>query len=220
MPALTLNTTLAVHIPLQDIHLEGLLYIPTAARGLILFAHGSGSSRFSVRNQHVAHILNEAKFATLLFDLLTPEEDKVDTQTAQWRFNLDFLAARLTHTTQWCLEQETLSPLNIGYFGASTGGGAALIAAAQQPTTIRAVVSRGGRPDLAETFLPQVKAPTLLLVGGNDTPVIAMNKTALSQLQCIKELTIIPGATHLFEEPGTLDTVAQLATQWFTQWLS
>lgn len=213
-----LNTEHAITLPLPDAKLNGLVYIPTDALGLVLFVHGSGSSRLSVRNQHVAHALNKAKLATLLFDLFTPEEDQIDSQTAELRFNIDFLATRLINTTQWCLKEITPS-LPIGYFGASTGGGAALVAAAQLENIIKAVVSRGGRPDLAQASLPLVKAPTLLIVGGNDSPVIEMNQSAQSQMQCTTELKIIPGATHLFEEPGALDEVARLAKTWFLRYL-
>lgn len=214
----TLDTEHAIALSLPDADLNGLLYIPTHATGLVLFVHGSGSSRLSVRNQYVAHALNKEKLATLLFDLFTYEEDKIDSQTAELRFNLDFLTTRLINTTHWCLKEISL-PLPIGYFGASTGGGAALMAAAQLSNVIKAVVSRGGRPDLAQASLPFVKAPTLLIVGGNDSAVIKMNESAQSHMQCTTELKIIPGATHLFEEAGALDEVARLAKAWFKRYL-
>ena len=208
-----------IQIPSDDVHLDGLLYIPTDPSSLVLFVHGSGSSRFSVRNQYVAKALNEARLATLLFDLLTPNEDLIDNVTAEFRFDIKLLASRLIDTTKWCLKQPALNQLPIGYFGASTGGGAALVAAAENPDFVHAVVSRGGRPDLAQDSLTHVLAPTLLIVGGDDDVVITMNQTALSRLNCIKKLDIIPGATHLFEEPGTLDEVARLAKAWFIQYL-
>jgi dienelactone hydrolase len=208
-----------VIIPSRAVFLNGLLNVPKKPRGIVLFVHGSGSSRFSTRNQHVAGVLNEAGFATLLFDLLTPEEDTIDEQTREFRFNIPLLAERLIDVTHWCDNEFASQPLPIGYFGASTGGGAALIAAAQLPQTVKAVVSRGGRPDLAGDYLPSVKAPTLLIVGGNDVEVIALNQAAMQRLTCVHQLAIVPGATHLFEEPGTLDEVARLATQWFKQQL-
>lgn len=212
--------TQEIRIPIQGAHLEGLLTIPEKSKGLVLFVHGSGSSRLSRRNLFVASVLNKAQLATLLFDLLTPEEEVVDDQTAELRFNIGFLAERLMAATSWCQKQSGLKVLPIGYFGASTGGGAALMAAAKQPKLIKAVVSRGGRPDLALEDLPAVKAPTLLIVGGNDDVVIGMNQTALEALKCAKKLEIVPGATHLFEEPGTLNIVADLARDWFVQYLA
>ncbi len=218
-----MNFALAIEhpviIPSNEVHLDGILHIPTDAKGLVLFVHGSGSSRFSLRNKQVATALNEAKIATLLFDLLTAEEEIVDDQTRELRFDIEFLASRLIDVTDWCIEQFVTSPLEIGYFGASTGGGAALMAAAQMPDKIKAVVSRGGRPDLAGDSLAQVKSPTLLIVGGNDEVVIELNKKAMSNLHCIKKLEIVPGATHLFEEPGALDQVSKLAKMWFTKYL-
>lgn len=214
-----MNSEHSIIIPSGKVHLDGFLNIPNDPIGLILFVHGSGSSRFSSRNQQVAKILNQAHLATLLFDLFTPEEDEVDSRTAELRFDIEFLSSRLIDATQWCTKQLVNYHLPLGYFGASTGGGAALVAAAQEPSKVKAVVSRGGRPDLAKEFLPQVKAPTLLIVGGNDVPVIAMNEDALSQMNCIKELKIVPGATHLFEEPGTLDQVANLSKEWFVNYL-
>ena len=210
----------SITIPCGDAELEGLLFLPKGAQGFVIFAHGSGSSRFSVRNQYVAKMLNEASLATLLFDLLTHDEDLIDKRTRQYRFDIGFLASRLLDTTKWCLKQRSLSKLIPGYFGASTGGAAALVAAAIEPTIVRGVVSRGGRPDLAGDSLSYVQAPTLLLAGGFDETVIHMNEEAMSKLNCIKKMEIIPGATHLFVEPGTLDDVANLATTWFLDFLS
>lgn len=219
MTSYAAHTEHPVIIPSGNIHIDGLLHIPKNATGLVLFVHGSGSSRFSVRNQYVARILNQANLATLLFDLFTPEEETIDEQTAELRFDIEFLASRLINATHWCMHQLITHNFSIGYFGASTGGGAALMAAAKEPAPVKAVVSRGGRPDLANKFLPQVKAPTLLIVGGNDIPVIKMNEEAMAQMTCTRELKIIPGATHLFEEPGTLEQVALLSKEWFAQYL-
>jgi dienelactone hydrolase len=194
--------------------LEGNLTLPEGARGIVLFAHGSGSSRFSPRNCYVAQQLNREKLATLLVDLLSPEEEAVDLRTARLRFNIGLLAERLVGVTDWLVRQPDTRPLRIGYFGASTGAAAALVAAAERPQIVRAIVSRGGRPDLAGPALARVEAPTLLIVGGGDTPVIELNRAALAQLRCEKRLVIVPGATHLFEEPGALDEVARLARQW------
>jgi putative phosphoribosyl transferase len=191
--------------------LHGDLSIPIGAQGVVLFAHGSGSSRHSPRNQFVARTIREAGVGTLLFDLLTAEEEVVDARTAHLRFDIGLLAARLIDATYW-LKGE-LDYLRVGYFGSSTGGGAALVAAADLGEIVSAV-SRGGRPDLAGDALPQVKSPTLLIVGGLDYPVIEMNEAALAGLRCEKELKIVPGATHLFEEPGTLEQVADLAAEW------
>jgi putative phosphoribosyl transferase len=196
--------------------LPGNLNVPENADALVLFAHGSGSSRHSPRNQFVARTLNEAGLATLLFDLLTPEEEAIDMQTREHRFNIDFLAVRLGHATKWAKQQEQMSNLGIGYFGSSTGGAAALMAAVDAPQNVNAVVSRGGRPDLAGEALPKVKAPTLLIVGGNDDVVIELNEQARDKMDCEVKLEIIPGATHLFEEPGALEKVAQIASQWFS----
>jgi putative phosphoribosyl transferase len=208
-----------VIIPVKDVHLDGLIHIPKTAQGIVIFVHGSGSSRFSVRNQHVANILNEANLATLLFDLFTSEEDVIDSRTSELRFDIDFLATRLIEVTHWCVKQLSTHRLKMGYFGASTGGAAALVAAAKESSIVDAVVSRGGRPDLAGESLALVKSPTLLIVGGDDEPVIEMNTTAMSKMTCIKKLKIIPGATHLFEEPDTLDEVAQFAKEWFLKYL-
>ncbi|HLB43270.1 MAG TPA: alpha/beta hydrolase [Gammaproteobacteria bacterium] len=209
-----------VIIPCDTIYLEGLLIVPKEAIGIVLFAHGSGSSRFSSRNQLIAKVLQQSNIATLLFDLLTSEEDKIDTHTQEYRFNIELLAARLLAATNWVLTQPALQKLPIGYFGASTGGGAALLAAAQEQELIKAVVSRGGRPDLAGAALRRVKSPTLLLVGGHDETVMMLNQQAFEELHCTKTLTIIPGATHLFEEPGKLAEVAKLAEEWFTIYLN
>jgi dienelactone hydrolase len=200
-------------------NLEGNLNVPEAARGVVLFAHGSGSSRHSPRNRYVASVLNQAGLATLLIDLLTPTEEEVDKETRELRFNITFLAERLITATEWLAQNLDVSNLKIGYFGASTGAGAALVAAAQLAGAVAAVVSRGGRPDLAGSLLPQVQAPTLLIVGGNDTRVIGMNQKALAQLRAEKKLEIVPGATHLFEESGALEEVARLAREWFEHYL-
>ncbi|SRR5947207_8626160 len=204
----------------QDVHirsgaamLQGELIIPEGAKGVVLFAHGSGSSRHSPRNQFVARTIRAAGVGTLLFDLLTREEEAVDLHTGHLRFDIGLLAQRLIDATYWLKGQ--LDYLQVGYFGSSTGGGAALVAAAELGKSVGAVVSRGGRPDLAGDALPLVKAPTLLIVGGLDYPVIRMNEDAFARLHCKKELKIVPGATHLFEEPGTLEEVARLAADWF-----
>jgi dienelactone hydrolase len=200
--------------------LEGNLTLPAHTIGLVIFAHGSGSSRFSPRNQYVAQVLNEAGLGTLLFDLLTPEEEAIDVRTAELRFNIDLLAERVVGATDWVRQTPQTRDFRIGYFGASTGAAAALMAAAARPDVVGAVVSRGGRPDLAWNALPAVQAPTLLIVGGRDAPVIEMNRSALERLTTEKQLVIIPGATHLFEEPGALEEVARLARDWFTDHLS
>ena len=205
-----------VQIPAGRAVLSGNLTIPENAIALVLFAHGSGSSRHSPRNQFVARTLNSAGLGTLLFDLLTPEEEALDIHTREHRFNIGLLAERLVHATKWARQQEETRDLHIGYFGSSTGGAAALVAAAEIPQDIGAVVSRGGRPDLAGDALPRVQAPTLLIVGGNDDVVIELNEMARDQMRCEVKLEIIPGATHLFEEPGTLEQVAKLASEWFS----
>lgn len=197
--------------------LEGNLVVPRAAKAVVVFAHGSGSSRHSPRNQFVARTLNDAGLATLLFDLLTPDEEKIDAWTRELRFNIKLLADRLTGTVDWIGRQAVLKGFHIGLFGASTGAAAALITAGDRPDVVGAVVSRGGRPDLAGDALPRVKAPTLLIVGGEDVQVIALNRQASEALQVEHRLEIVPGATHLFEEPGALDVVAQLARHWFTE---
>jgi putative phosphoribosyl transferase len=199
--------------------LEGNLLLPANASGVVLFAHGSGSSRFSSRNRYVAEQLREAGLGTLLIDLLTPEEEQIDMRTAHLRFDIELLADRLLGAIEWLDQEKATRTMKAGLFGASTGGGAALVAAARRPDRIAAVVSRGGRPDLAGASLPRVEAPTLLIVGGDDTPVIAMNRDAYRQMQCVRRLEIVPGATHLFEEPGALEQVARLAGGWFMQYL-
>ena len=195
--------------------LPGNLTIPENAVALVLFAHGSGSSRHSPRNQFVARTLNGAGLATLLFDLLTPEEEATDMRTREHRFNIGLLADRLVHATRWARRQEQTRDLQVGYFGSSTGGAAALVAAAEIPNDVHAVVSRGGRPDLAGDALPNVQAPTLLIVGGNDDIVIELNEMARDRMSCEVNLEIVPGATHLFEESGALEKVAKLAADWF-----
>jgi len=210
---------LPVTIPVDGAKLHGNLNVPAGARGIVLFAHGSGSSRHSPRNRYVASVLREGGLATLLMDLLTAEEEAIDLRTRHLRFDIDLLARRLVVATDWLRQQADTRDLKVGYFGASTGAGAALVAAAQRPDAVGAVVSRGGRPDLASSALPAVRAPTLLIVGGDDRPVIAMNQEALAELRAEKELQIVPGATHLFEEPGTLEQVARSARLWFERHL-
>jgi len=214
-----------VRIPAGDATLDGNLTIVRRGesvprridqtKALILFAHGSGSSRHSPRNQLVARALNSAGLGTLLFDLLTPEEESVDLYTREHRFDIGLLAERLVLATKWAKQQKQTQDLRIGYFGSSTGGGAALVAAAELPDEVGAVVSRGGRPDLAGAALPKVKAPTLLIVGGEDHVVIDLNEQARAQMKCECKIDIVPGATHLFEEPGALEQVAKLAGDWF-----
>ena len=200
--------------------LEGDLTLPAGATGIVLFAHGSGSSRFSPRNRFVARALNDAGLGTLLIDLLTADEEVVDVRTARLRFDIGLLAERLGGALDWLGRDETTRGLPIGLFGASTGGGAALVAAANAPDSVAAVVSRGGRPDLADEALPRVRAPTLLIVGGNDAPVIEMNREAMGRMRGVDvRMEIVPGATHLFEEPGTLEEVARLASTWFVDHL-
>jgi putative phosphoribosyl transferase len=208
-----------VRVPAGSVMLEGDLGIPDGAGGLVLFAHGSGSSRHSTRNRFVAGSLRRGGLATLLIDLLTPDEEAVDLRTAHLRFDIGLLADRLVGATDWLANEPDTRGLKVGYFGASTGGGAALVAAAERPGLVGAVVSRGGRPDLAGASLLQVRAPTLLIVGGRDGPVIEMNREALGQLRCEKQMEIVPGATHLFEEPGALEAVAGLAERWFRRHL-
>ncbi len=208
-----------VKIALGEVSLQGDLCVPRGAGGIVVFAHGSGSSRISPRNRYVAGELRSAGLATLLFDLLTEEEEVVDDRTAHLRFDISLLSRRLVGATDWLSRSHGAGNLQIGYFGASTGAAAALVAAAERPEIVGAVVSRGGRPDLASTALTRVNAPTLLIVGGEDAQVIAINEGALQQLQARKKLVIIPGATHLFEEPGTLEEVARLARDWFAEYL-
>jgi predicted alpha/beta-hydrolase family hydrolase len=207
-----------VAIEVGAVTVEGYLVLPSAAKGIVLFAHGSGSSRHSPRNQYVAEVLQSAGIATLLFDLLTRKEEVIDQYTGKIRFDIPFLAKRLVGVTRWIMGVPGAKDLKLGYFGASTGAGAALVAAAELPETISVIVSRGGRPDLAGAALGGVRAPTLLVVGEKDEPVITMNQEALARLGCDeKKLVIIPGATHLFEEPGTLKEVAKIAADWFAQ---
>ena len=213
------NVERLVNVPVGEVSLEGNLVVPGVAQGVVAFAHGSGSSRHSPRNRFVAGVLQEAGLATLLIDLLTPEEERVDLRTAHLRFDIGLLADRLAGATDWLKQHPETQQLRVGYFGASTGGGAALVAAAERPHLVDAVVSRGGRPDLAGRALTRVEAPTLLIVGGNDVPVIAMNQEAMEQLRCVKQIAFVPGATHLFEEPGTLEEVARLARDWFLRYL-
>jgi putative phosphoribosyl transferase len=208
-----------VRISAGPVTLEGDLSLSEGAYGIVLFAHGSGSSRHSPRNRYVARLLNDAKLATLLVDLLTAEEEAIDARTAHLRFDIGLLAKRLIAVTDWLTAQPDTRQLRIGYFGASTGAAGALVAAAERPDAIGAVVSRGGRPDLAGPALPRVRAPTLLIVGGNDFQVIELNRAAFAELRCEKQLVIVPGATHLFEEQGALDRVARLAREWFERYL-
>jgi putative phosphoribosyl transferase len=218
-PGNPLPVSREVEIPIDALVLHGTVTVPATATGIVLFAHGSGSSRFSPRNQAVARELRHAHLATLLFDLLSADEEAVDARTGHLRFDIDLLAERLAHVTEWVSRQPELRDLPIGYFGASTGAAAALVAAARLPDLVSAVVSRGGRPDLAAAVLPKVKAPTLLIVGGLDLPVIEMNREALDLLSVEKKLEIVPGASHLFEEHGKLEEVARLAKEWFTRFL-
>jgi putative phosphoribosyl transferase len=206
-----------LQIPTGRAVLSGNLTIPENAMALVLFAHGSGSSRHSPRNQFVARTLNGAGIGTLLFDLLTPEEEALDIYTREHRFNIGLLAERLVRATNWARQQDQTRDLRIGYFGSSTGGAAALVAAAELPQDVGAIVSRGGRPDLAGAALPKVQAPTLLIVGGNDDIVIELNEMARDQMRCEVKLEIIPSATHLFEEAGALEQVAILASDWFSR---
>jgi len=208
-----------VLMPVGDVTLDGELQIPQNATGVVLFAHGSGSSRFSPRNQFVARVLREAGLGTLLFDLLTREEEMIDSFTRHLRFDIVLLSERLVAATRWIENVEAARGLGVGYFGSSTGGGAALMAAAKLGDTVGAVVSRGGRPDLASAWLPKVKSPTLLLVGELYTIVIGLNREAQARMTCPTELRLIPDATHLFEEPGTLEAVAHEAANWFTTYL-
>jgi dienelactone hydrolase len=209
----------AVEVPGGASTLKADLCLPAAAKGLVIFAHGSGSSRFSSRNRQVAEFLGERGLATLLLDLLTAHEETVDERTAEYRFDIARLGPRVSAAADWAATRADIGRLPIGCFGASTGAAAALIAAADRPAAIAAVVSRGGRPDLAGDALARVEAPTLLIVGGYDEPVIELNRQAMRQVQAHVELEIVPGATHLFEEPGTLAQVADLATSWFARYL-
>ncbi len=209
-----------VSILIDNVELKGILCVPKTAKGFVIFVHGSGSSRLSARNQFVAEGLNSQNLGTLLFDLLTSEEEQIDNVTRELRFNIGFLAKRLVKVTQWCRTQSQLKTLTYGYFGASTGAAAAIVAAAALKQDISAIVSRGGRPDLAKVALSEIVAPTLLIVGGYDDVVIELNQQAFSQITCTHQLEIIPGATHLFEEPGTLEEAAKLATNWFIHYLT
>jgi len=208
-------TPLEVRIPCGTVTLEGALAIPPGAKGVVVFAHGSGSSRHSPRNQFVAQVIRESGNGTLLFDLLTAEEEIEDNVRGNLRFDIALLASRLAEVTRWLVARPPARDICIGYFGSSTGAGAALVAATEVGQGIQAVVSRGGRPDLAGDALSRVQSPTLLIVGGYDNVVIRLNKEALAELRCERELEIVPGATHLFEEPGALEVVARLATDWF-----
>jgi putative phosphoribosyl transferase len=205
-----------IEIPSGGRRLSGILHVPRGAVGVVAFAHGSGSGRFSPRNQFVAHVLQEGGLATLLLDLLEEEE----AEDREKVFDIELLAERLKNAADWLSQEPATSGLRLGYFGASTGAGAALVAAARKPAAVGAVVSRGGRPDLASAYLPAVQAPTLLIVGGNDDVVIDLNEQALRLLGCPKDLVVIPGATHLFEEPGALEEVSRLAKEWFVQHLT
>ncbi|HZO65488.1 MAG TPA: dienelactone hydrolase family protein [Kribbellaceae bacterium] len=205
----------SAEIPVAGVTLDGDVVIPHDARGAVLFAHGSGSSRHSPRNRYVAETLHRAGLATVLADLLTPDEEELDRRTGAFRFDIGLLAGRVTALADWAANDELTAGLGLGMFGASTGAAAALVAAAARPTEVRAVVSRGGRPDLADDSLPLVRQPTLLIVGELDTAVLELNRAALRRLAGTARLEIVPGATHLFEEPGALDQVARLARDWF-----
>jgi dienelactone hydrolase len=207
----------AVRIPIEDMVLHGDLRVPPHAKGLVIFVHGSGSSRFSPRNRYVAEALNKRGLATLLLDLLTEEEQRIDAETMQYRFDIPLLANRSTLAASWAHRQAEMSRLPIGLFGASTGAAAALITAAAMKHQISAVVSRGGRPDLAADVLDKVEAPTLLIVGGEDETVLALNRKAMAGMHCVKKLHVVPGATHLFEEPGALEEVVTVAAEWFVE---
>jgi putative phosphoribosyl transferase len=208
-----------VRVSTAGVTLEGDLSVPAGATGIVLFAHGSGSSRFSSRNRYVAQFLRETGLGTLLIDLLTAPEEAIDDRTRHLRFDIEMLGERLVGAAEWLSQNATTRNLRIGMFGASTGAGAALVAAAEKPKLVAAVVSRGGRPDLAGSALPHVQAPTLLIVGSRDTPVIEMNQTAYDLMTCERRFEIVPGATHLFEEPGTLEIAARLARDWFMRYL-
>jgi len=215
METMQAATEVAVQIPAEEAMLQGDLVIPPQSHGLVIFAHGSGSSRHSPRNRYVAGVLQQSGLATLLMDLLTADEEAVDQYTRHLRFDIPMLSGRLVAATDWAKDEEQVRGLGMGYFGASTGAAAAIMAAAQRPEQVKAIVSRGGRPDLAEAALEQIKAPTLLLVGDRDYPVIDLNEQAFARMKCEKRLTLIPRATHLFEEPGTLEQVAEMAATWF-----
>jgi putative phosphoribosyl transferase len=207
-------------VKIPPVGLSGDLVVPPKAAGIVLFAHGSGSSRYSPRNRYVARVLQRGGLGTLLLDLLTAAEEQVDLRTRRLRFDIRLLAGRLGEATDWLEQEPATRRLPLGYFGASTGAAAALVAAAKRPGEIGAVVSRGGRPDLANSALPLVQAPTLLIVGGEDRVVLDLNREAMEEMQCEKELSIVPGAAHLFEEPGAMEQVARLALDWFTRHLA
>lgn len=209
-----------VDIPANKIILKGDLVIPYEAKGIVAFAHGSGSSRHSPRNKYVAEVLQNAGLATLLFDLLTIDEEYIDTRTGELRFDINLLSQRLIETTDWLNENDPTHKLKVGYFGASTGAAAALVAAAERSDIVSAIVSRGGRADLAEKYLKKVKAPTLLIVGSLDYIVMDLNQLALRQLTSEKRMTLIQGATHLFEESGALEKVAKISTNWFLKYIN
>jgi len=208
-----------LRIPVGSVEVEGNMLLPQDAGCMVIFAHGSGSSRFSPRNRYVAEQFNKSGIGTLLFDLLTPGEEEEDELTGQYRFDISLLAQRLVSVTDWLQNNPQTARLKLGYFGASTGAAAALIAAAKRQRHVSAVVSRGGRPDLAGQYLADVKAPTLLIVGGDDEEVIELNRQAQAQMTNENKLVIIPGATHLFEEPGKLEEVARFAADWFSRYL-
>ena len=212
--------TRAVEIDLVGTVLRGDLNVPVGAPGLVIFAHGSGSSRRSPRNRFVAGVINRAGLGTLLMDLLSEEEERVDEMTRELRFDIDLLGRRVAQVVEWAGQRQQVRELPVGLFGSSTGAAAALVAAASMPEEVHAIVSRGGRPDLAGDSLPDVKCPTLLVVGGLDDVVIGLNEQARSRMNCPTRLVIVPGATHLFEEPGTLEQVANLAAEWFAQHLA
>lgn len=216
----TQQTVLDVRVEAGEVGLEGILSVPVGARGIVVFVHGSGSSRFSRRNHYVAGVMNQGSLATLLFDLLTPEEHSIDEDTRELRFDIDLLSRRTVATVDWLADLASIGTLPIGLFGASTGAAAALNAAAVRPQRIAAVVSRGGRPDLALQSLAKVKAPTLFIVGGLDVQVISLNERAQAAMQAPCQLQIVERATHLFEEPGTLQQVASLACDWFVKHLN
>jgi dienelactone hydrolase len=222
--SIAVNTSPASTSPVQlevgHAVLDGDLVVPRAPAGLVVFAHGSGSSRFSSRNRSVAQVLADAGFATLLLDLLTQEEEAIDIRTLEYRFDIDRLGKRVVGAVDWAAGNRALAGLGLACFGASTGAAAALIAAAERPALVQAVISRGGRPDLAGDALPKVAAPTLLIVGGDDEPVIELNRLAMRRMRAPVDLRIVPGATHLFEEPGALDVVSQLALEWCRRYLA
>lgn len=219
MNAKKLGIQSEVKIESGEVILSGFLHVPPEAKGIVLFVHGSGSTRHSPRNQLVAQFLNDGNCATLLFDLLTAKEEEIDNMTRELRFNIPLLAERLLSVTDWVFKHHDTHHLTVGYFGASTGAAAALIAAAELGDKINAVVSRGGRPDLAGEALSRVKCPTLLIVGGNDFGVIELNQQALAIISAVKKMEIVPEATHLFQEPGTLEEVGRMATLWFNNYL-